>query len=612
MKKIIGCLIILCVSVSVSMGAYVNDSFTGIDGTLLSTLDQWTTAGNSILSNNAAYLPSSSAATNTVSVSPTVAWTDFDIKPALGAEPTSPPTNSSSALFYFNANSNIVVWNDSAWSICSNDVWGNAVTAISADDYVRISIYQNYTDNEYSLFLDEKCLIQDVPFPKGSESVYTSFAVQNVDSNAVVDYVRIQATAHTANSNNNHNSTADITEMHSNGYVARTLYVPGTGNQPSFATLQAACTAARDGDQISVAAGSYAETVTIASEVTFIGGVFTTTTFTANSAVTFEENIETGTFTANADVTLSGGADLDATTLLDINSGALVTGTSGSTITTPDLDMIAGTEIDITSGILTGTGITLDGTFEIDGGNWNSWGGSGILAQSLPFTDNFDHYSDDTAITNYGLYGWGASAGTVKVQSSVAYSDQALILPDGTSASNTISDSATAVWTEYYLRPMVGAAPSSSNTTGKSFMSYVDTNGFMVVYDDRFAGGWSTCSNTLGTTPHTPGLLTTNGWRRIAIYQNFASDEAAVFVADAGGNLEIVKQQVNFPGGNLTAYNYFIIENNDNNAYLDNITISTATPTGGDDLDGDGILDTVEISMKGFINDGDGSVFLFM
>jgi len=636
---------------TMSWGGYVDDDFTGANGTLLSTLSQWSSPSDVIISNNQAYLPSSSAATNTVGVSPTIAWTDFDITPALGAEPTSPATNTSSALFYFNADGYIVVWTNDAWTVCTNDVWGNTVTALTPGASAGISIYQNYTDNEFALFLNEKLLIQDAPFPSGSTSAYSAFAVDNVDSNALVDDVWIQATyvaGPTVDSNGN--TTKDIVELHDNGYAARTLYVPGTGSQPKFATIQAAVDAARDGDTINVAAGTYAETVAVTAHtdlttITFVGGVFTTTTFTvtgvtvtfdeaietgtftanaavtfngnvdattlftANAAVTFNGDVETATFVANASVTLAGGADLNASTLLDINSTATLVGTSGTAITTPDLDMVAGTEVDVTSGSLSGMGITMDGTFTIDGGNWDDWGGSGVVAQSLPFSDNFDSYGNDTAISGYGFNGWNASSTDVKVQSTIAQSGKALILPDGTAASNLISDASSGVWTQYDLRPMVGAAPSSASTTGKSFMSYVDTNGYMCVYE---SGGWVTCSQTLGTTPHAPALLSTNSWRGIAIYQHFGSDEFALFVEDAGGNLEIVKQQVDFPGGDLASYTSFIIENQDSNAYLDNVSISTVTPSNSDDLDGDGIDDTLEVTLKGFIYDAEGTIFKFM
>jgi len=584
---------------SVCMGGYVNDDFDGDDDIKINTIGQWSAPDSVVTAGNAAYLPTDSGATNTLDVTPTTsAWTDFDITPALGVEPTSPPTNTSSTLFYFDVAGNIVIW-DSAWITCTNDVWGNTVPTISAGDTVRISIYQDYDTDKFALFLNERCLIQNADFPS-SKSIYSSFVVQNVDSNASIGYVRIQATPYTANSNNNHLATKDITEMENNGYVARTLYVPGSGSLPSFASITLAAAAARDGDRISVAAGTYSESVTIAAEVTFIGSAFTINGLTINSDVTFEQNVTVGTININADVQLASGVDLNATTLLNITGVATLTGASGNAIDTADLDMVAGTKIEVTSGTLDAGDFNMDGTFNVDGGNWAGWGGSSIVAQALPFSDNFDGYTNNSVISEYGLYGWGASDNSVVVQSTEAYSGKALFLPDGTAASNSIDEATGAIWTEYFIQPAQGAQPSDSTTTGKSFMSYVDTNGFMVVHNGT---GWSTCDNILSNSTFNggaPAALTENDFRRIVIYQDFSENEFALFI-DRGDNssLELVAQEVPFPGGAVNIMESFVIETVDNDAWLDNVTISTTAPTGFANLDGDGKDDGEEISLKG-------------
>lgn len=564
--------------VSVSFGGYVTDDFTGgTQGSDINGNDGWSAPSGVIYSNSAMYLPSSSGATNAVNESPGSAWTDFDITPALGIGPSSPPTNTASTLFYFDATGNIVIWDD-AWVTCTNDVWGNTVSPISAGDNVRISIYQNYAKDTFALFRNERCLVQDVDFPSGDQSTYTSFAIQNADSNAVVDYVRVQTSAYTASSNNNHNAVADITEMNNNGYVARTLYVPGTGTQPSFSTIQLAADAARDGDQISVASGSYAENVTVTNAIAFVGSAFTINGLTINDDVTFGTNVTATTLTVGNNATI----------------------TTGYNITNTTLNMVAGTYIKVTTGVFHNNALSMDGTFTIDGGNWHDWGGSGILAQSLPFSDDFDSYANNSSITNYGLYGWGASSNTVVVQSSESYSGKALYLPDGTMASNKIDHATGAVWVEYFIRPALGAQPSSSDATEKSFMSYVNTNGNMVIYD---GSAWSECANVLGSSGDfngpAPTPLASNQFRRVAIYEDFTAAKCALFI-DSGdnANLQLVAQKVPFPG-TQASLNSFVIKNSDNKAYIDNITISTTRPTGFDDLDGDGMNDGEEISING-------------
>jgi len=626
MKKLIYLLFAICASASVATAGFltVMDGFEAVNaGDAPAAARGWSSTGvtvsnaNAYAGSNAAYFTTDAAATNAINEtsSPAKAWSDFRIRPALGASPVTPPTNSASAIFFFDTNGYINVWNATDWTVCSNDVWGASVTAVS-NAYVWISVYQNFTNHEAAIFLNDRLIIQDLPFPKTDLDAYNSFVVQNVDSNALLDNVWINASYNSGHTNDaNSRAGVDVVEVDTYGYAGRTLYVNGSGT-PNYTTIAAAVAAARNNDEINVGAGNYsteAVAVSSSSELTnlvFVGNCFTVNTFTVNSGVTVEFNtcIQAATITANDNITLVGGADLTATVKLDVKNGATITGTSGSEMTVADLDMASDTTIDVAAGTFeeTGAGFSLDGTFTVDGSDWHSWdtGSGGAIAQSLPFSENFDTYATNSSISGFGVYGWDASSADVKVQGTVAHSGRALILPDGTAASNKIDSATGAIWTEYYLRPMLGAQPTSSNTTGKSFMSYADTNGFMVVY----SGGWITCSNTLCAsdtyatnelfTGRSPTSLTTNNFKRIAIYQDFTTHEFALFIDNAAGQLELVAQKKAFPG-TQDALNYFVINNENNNAYIDDISISTTAPTGSADLDGDGKPDVEEIYLSG-------------
>ncbi len=633
MKRLMSIVFAVGVSASFASAAFFSttDGFeSDTAGSAPSSSRGWSSANvavsntNPYAGSNAAYLNSSAGLTNSISESsPTKAWTDFRIRPALGVEPLSAPTNTSSAIFFFDGDGYINVWNSDSndWVVCSNDVWGASVTPVTGSSYSWVSIYQNFSDHKMALFLNDKLVIQDVPFVH-SQSSYSQFVVQNVDSNAYLDNVWIKSTYepnHTLDSNGR--AGVDVVEVDTHGYAGRTLYVNGgTGETPNYSTIGAAVAAARDNDIIDVASGNYSsETLTIspASTLTsliFTGSAFTVSSLTINSGVTvtFNFDITAGTITASDNITLAGGANLTANTKLDLQGSATLTAASaGSAITIANLDMASGTTISVTGGTLNENTATLamDGSFTINGSDWNTWGGSTIVAQSLPYSDGFESYVADAKISDYGLYGWGADSDSVKVQTSIHNNgSKALILPDGTSASNTISTSETAIWTVYYLRPALGAEPASSDTTGKSFMSYVDTNGFMEVYT---GGAWVKCDSNLANA--TPDAMSSNSFKRIAIYQNFSSSQFALFVANSSGNLELVKQKAAFPG-TQTSLSHFIIQNRDNTAYLDDISISTTTPSGGTDLDGDGMLDTEEINLNGstlVYPDGLGTIFRF-
>jgi len=602
MKKLLGLVVAVSLLAGTSFGQFLTETetFTQSDGTAVSTLDQWTAPASVIVSNNAAYLPTGTALTNTIGTAvPDQAWTDFDLKPALGVEPTDPATNATTALFYIDADGYVTVYNDGTWVTCSNDVWGSTVTALTGATEKRVSIYQNYDNNEYAVFLAGQLLIQDVPFPKGSEGTYTSFAVQNVDSNATVDDVWIKTTfagGHATDNDIDLGYASDVAEVHALGYAARTLYVED-GGTPEFSTIAAAVAVARTGDEIKIGAsyGTTTENVVLSNgvEYVFSGSAFTTASLTANGDVTFKTDIDTTTLTIAANVTVTGN------TGTDVNAGTLTMGT--------------GSLLDITSGTLSETtaSIELEGSFTIDGTDWNA---GGIAEQGIPMSDDFEKYAANQPIDNYGVYGWSASSSDVKVQTAVKNGGtKALILPDGSAATNLISSSGAAdvkVWTTYYLRPALGAEPSDSTETGKSFMSYVNTNGYMVIREND---AWAECAMTLGSSapyPRAPSKFTESSFQRVAIFQDFSKNEFALFVGN-GSSLEIVKERVEFPDAGAPDFREFVIENQDNTAYIDDILITTVTPSGGVDQDGDGTLDTIEIATKGLVMEG-GTIFRFI
>jgi len=635
MKKLFAYLFVTCISASVASA----DFLTALDGFEADTAGNppatargWNTTGvtvsnsNAHTGNNAAYFTTDAVATNSIGeLTPSKAWTDFRIKPALGAEPLSPPTNTATALFFFDADGYVNVWNNGDWTICSNNLWNTEVDAVS-NAYVWISIYQNFTDKKYALFLNDELLIQDVPFVKTDLTAYNSFVVQNVDSNAYLDNVWINASYYEEGNHSfdkNGRAGVDVVEVDTYGYAGRTLYVNGTGSElPTYSTLASALADARDHDIIDISSLAAGETITLdgtandkLSALTFVGDDFSVAALTVTGvALTFSNSVTVvGTLTTSSDITLANGTDLAAATL-DIQSDATVTGTDGSEIAVENLDMVAGTTINVTSGSITDstTSFSMNGTFTIDGGDWHTWGGSGTIAQTLPMTDNFDRYTAGNKISAYGIYGWGASSDSVTVQSAVKVAGNALMLPDGTTASNEIDSATGAIWTEYYLRPMLGARPADSTTTGKSFMSYTDTNGFMVVYTD---GDWETCNVNLAGD--TSAKLTTNNFKRIVIYQDFSSSKFALFVDrsnNESGSLELVAQKKSFPE-TQASLNHFVINNTDNTAYLDSISISTTAPTGSADLDDDGMPDVEEISLNGstlIYPNGLGTIFRFI
>ena len=100
MKKLFTYLFVVCISASVASADFLSelDGFEDDTPGSAPAGTGWSSTGVSVSNsnahtgNNAAYFTTDSAATNTISVnSPTKAWTDFRIRPALGANRTPLP-----------------------------------------------------------------------------------------------------------------------------------------------------------------------------------------------------------------------------------------------------------------------------------------------------------------------------------------------------------------------------------------------------------------------------------------------------------------------------------------------------------------------------------------
>lgn len=218
--------------------------------------------------------------------------------------------------------------------------------------------------------------------------------------------------------------------------------------------------------------------------------------------------------------------------------------------------------------------------------------GVSLGGMPLPFSDNFDLYANDTPMANLASNGWYASDSRVKVETNIVHFGKAVELPEITTLSNSITSTEKKIWLDYYVQPVLGNLPPAPPTNTSSFFAYANTNGYLVVAVD--GGGWLVCSNQLDNTPAIP--LQTNAFARISVCQdyNFSPPKFAVFVA---GNL--VAQGLSAPA-NVGSFSSFAMNNLDRSAYLDDLLVSTALPSGlTSDLDGNGIPDALEIHIYG-------------
>lgn len=550
---------------------------------------------------NAVIMGASVALTNTLSaVANLKAWTDFRITPRLGEAVPSVPTNVCSFLCYFNSDGIVYVAQPAGWLVCTNDIWGNTVVPVVDHAYARLSVFQDFSTSNQAVFLNDQLIAQDLRFV-GTPGTYSKFVVQNTDSNCWLDNIWIHTNVIGLASNRNGDATADADEVQQFGYARRTLYVGVGAGTPSFGTLQAAVNAWRPRDAVHVA-GTYAEDITIRSNVVFEGQGFSVNNLTVVSGVSMSltQSVNcTGTFALTGQVAMASGASLTSATA-HVVGGLSVSG--GGTFVITSLDVGAEGLVSFANAqfVANTAGVVMNGTFSIS----NTWGSAALVSMPLPLSDNFELYATNTALQNLKFRGWYASDGTVKVQSTIANSSNAVVLPDGTVLSNSITTAATKIWTDCFMRPALGAEPAAPATNSASFIGYVSSNGYFVVA--TAGGAWFVCSNQLDNTP-TP-LLQSNAFTRITVCQDLSanSNKFAVFIA---GNL--VAQGLNSPA-NINRYASFVANNQNGSAYLDDVLITTAIPPGmTSDLDQDGVSDAYEISNYGSTHFPSGTVYSF-
>jgi hypothetical protein len=333
-----GALVLLALSLQAAPNVW--DNFESYDvGTDFATThtNGWNASTNTVIVSNLVWqtstksvvLPDQSTLTNTVSGSGGKAvWTDLWIIPTLGDPPSSPPTNTASFVQYFDANGFVEVATTSGWTVCSNDVWGNSVPAVS-NAFVRVTLFQDYSTSNQALMINGQLILQDQLF-LGSSHDYTAFGVRGTGSNVWMDNVWINTNYDTVTLTNdfNGNHAPDAAELATYGYVARTQYVGGVG-YPSYGSIQLAVNAWRSRDAVYISSSNapYAENVVVSNAITFTGGIFTNTgtlTVRSTNAAVFQAGMKWETVNLDTNSTSIFSQGLVCSNLI-IRSGATVT-----------------------------------------------------------------------------------------------------------------------------------------------------------------------------------------------------------------------------------------------------------------------------------------------
>lgn len=161
------------------------------EGTVLSNTNGWSTGAADVQGvvtstasydgANNCYLPAEGVLTNWINgIGESVVWFDFFAKIATRDQaPDVDPTLS--AQFYFNENSNAVVWDGLVgnWVTLSNTVGGVAASNINPSAWTRVTVVHNYSDKKWALIVNDELLDDNIGFINTSITKMNAFVVSN-------------------------------------------------------------------------------------------------------------------------------------------------------------------------------------------------------------------------------------------------------------------------------------------------------------------------------------------------------------------------------------------------------------------------------------------------
>ena len=207
-------------------------------------------------------------------------------------------------------------------------------------------------------------------------------------------------------------------------------------------------------------------------------------------------------------------------------------------------------------------------------------------------------------VSALGDRGWGASFTGVTVKAGVGYGGQGVDMPSDPSgfativsnvvdATQGVANGATNLWLLLDSKDKVPSDWPVSEDSASSFMMYVNSGGYVVVYDKSLPG-WAVCSNDVQGNVVTN--LAADEWAHMAVNLNYGTHKAAVFL-----NGRLIRQMVGFNNTSYSSCRLLSVENGAATAAaFDNVTLTNGVPGSlTSDLDQDTVSDALEIQQAG-------------
>ena len=230
--------------------------------------------------------------------------------------------------------------------------------------------------------------------------------------------------------------------------------------------------------------------------------------------------------------------------------------------------------------------------------------GEGMAAEFV--WDNFESYGVGTSLSGQG--NWTASPSVILTNNMYGNPTNMAALPPNAIATNAVGmppGSPGKIWTDFLLDETVRVEPASlplveSNTV---MMVGMTTGGFAVVYNTA-SNGWDICTND--ARGGALSGLAAGAWARLSVCEDFSRQQVALFL-----NGRLLRQGIPFiTNQTITSYGRVTFSSGvASTGYVDDVYVSNAVPptlaaqslSSTTDINGDGLVDAVEIMQYGAI-----------
>ena len=162
--------------------------------------------------------------------------------------------------------------------------------------------------------------------------------------------------------------------------------------------------------------------------------------------------------------------------------------------------------------------------------------GAAPATNSLPWSDNFEHYYNGTPLIN-GVTGWYASAAGCLVQTNVRYADsKAGMIPQDVVLSNRFAGVAsTGIWARLYSRAVFINTPAHPYVlTNYSALFYINSNGYFVAHKGPAGPAPASSTNWVTLYTNAAGAAATpvaaGAWTRIDVFLDYPRTNWSLYV----------------------------------------------------------------------------------